>query len=79
MTTETNTCDSDNLTYQCVCDNGLSPNITQYSQTLPYFICQQWGNNCVAGCNGDNTCQSKCRYVLSGQPARGTKYANTLA
>ncbi|KAA8617211.1 hypothetical protein PtrSN002B_009934 [Pyrenophora tritici-repentis] len=61
MTTETNTCDSDNLTYQCVCDNGMAPNITQYSQTLPYFICQQWGNNCVSNCNGDNTCQSKCR------------------
>jgi len=61
MTTQQNSCDSDNLTYQCVCDNGLSPNITQYSQTLPYFICQQWGNNCVSNCNGDNTCQSKCR------------------
>jgi len=60
-TTEENDCDSDALTYNCVCDNGVSPNITQYSQTLPYFICQAWGNNCVDDCNGDSTCQSACR------------------
>jgi hypothetical protein len=63
-TTQQNDCDSDALTYTCICDDGSSPNITQYSQTLPYFICTQWGNNCVAACNGDNNCQSKCRYVI---------------
>lgn len=51
----------DQLTYSCVCDNGVSPNITQYSQTLPFFICQEWGNQCVTACNGDNTCQNSCR------------------
>ncbi|KAL6159902.1 hypothetical protein ACJQWK_06106 [Exserohilum turcicum] len=61
MTTQENSCDSDNLTYQCVCDNGVSPNITQYSQTLPFFICQQWGNNCVNNCGNDPSCQSACR------------------
>ncbi|KAL6702947.1 hypothetical protein ACN47E_000789 [Coniothyrium glycines] len=61
MTTETNDCDSDTLTYSCVCENGIVPNITQYSQTLPFFICQQWGNNCVDNCGGDNTCADSCR------------------
>ncbi|KAF3001299.1 hypothetical protein E8E13_004926 [Curvularia kusanoi] len=61
QTTDANDCDSDNLTYNCVCDNGISPNITQYSQTLPYFICTEWGNQCVNNCNGDSTCGSKCR------------------
>jgi hypothetical protein len=61
MTTTENDCDTDALTYTCVCENGVSPNITQYSQTLPYFICQQWGTNCVDNCNGDNTCQDSCR------------------
>ncbi|KAF1936734.1 hypothetical protein EJ02DRAFT_459268 [Clathrospora elynae] len=61
MTTNENDCDPDALTYNCVCDNGIAPNITQYSQTLPFFICQAWGNNCVAACNGDNICQSACR------------------
>jgi hypothetical protein len=35
-----------------------------YSQTLPFYICQQWGTQCVAGCNGDNTCSDSCRYVI---------------
>lgn len=61
MDTTANSCDAENLTYSCVCENGVSPNITEYSQTLPFFICQQWGNNCVANCNGGNTCADKCR------------------
>lgn len=70
MTTEQNDCDSDALTYTCVCENGVAPNITEYSQTLPYFICQQWGNTCVENCNGDNSCQSACRYVLSSHSSQ---------
>ncbi|KAF1360645.1 hypothetical protein EJ07DRAFT_155071 [Lizonia empirigonia] len=60
-TTQDNECDPEQLTYSCICDNGVSPNITQYSQTLPFFICQEWGNQCVTACNGDNTCQNSCR------------------
>jgi hypothetical protein len=61
MTTVDNECDPDALTYSCVCENNVSPNITQYSQTLPFFICQEWGNQCVTGCNGNNTCADSCR------------------
>lgn len=67
MTTLDNECDADALTYSCVCENNVSPNITQYSQTLPFYICQAWGTQCVAGCgNGANTCADKCRYVSHG-------------
>ncbi|TKA28141.1 hypothetical protein B0A50_04112 [Salinomyces thailandicus] len=59
--TQANTCDPDLLTYACICSNGLSPNLTQYSQTLPFFTCQEWGNQCVSNCGGDNTCASDCR------------------
>jgi hypothetical protein len=65
LTTLDNECDPKTLIYSCVCDNGVAPNITQYSQTLPFHICQAWGTQCVAGCNGDNTCSDKCRYVAS--------------
>jgi len=34
--------------------------MTEYSLTLPYFICQQWGQQCVAGCGSSNICQSDC-------------------
>jgi hypothetical protein len=32
-----------------------------YSQTLPYYICTQWGTNCVNNCGNDNLCANACR------------------
>ncbi|KAH7408088.1 hypothetical protein DE146DRAFT_361996 [Phaeosphaeria sp. MPI-PUGE-AT-0046c] len=62
MTTEANDCNAENLTYDCVCENGVSPNVTMYSQTLPFYICQAYGTQCVANCGlGANTCADKCR------------------
>jgi hypothetical protein len=50
------------LTYTCVCDNGLSPNASEYSQTLPYYICTQNNELCVQNCGiGNNDCASACR------------------
>ncbi|OJD32824.1 cdp-alcohol phosphatidyltransferase [Diplodia corticola] len=61
-TTESNTCDTSTLAYSCVCADGLSPNISQYSQTMPYFICTENNNRCVTACSsGDNQCASDCR------------------
>jgi len=60
-TTAANDCDPTTLTYDCVCGNGQSPNASEYSQTLPYFICQTYGGQCVAACNGNTACQSACR------------------
>lgn len=52
----------DTLVYSCVCDNNVSPNITMYTQTLPYYICTEWGNQCVKNCGlGQNTCANDCR------------------
>lgn len=59
--TRENDCVAKTLTYSCVCSNGVSPNVSQYSLTLPYYICQEWGNQCVAACGQDNTCSSACR------------------
>lgn len=49
------------LGYSCVCSNGIQPNASQYSQTIPYFICTEQNNECVSACNGDSVCQSACR------------------
>ncbi|PYH47672.1 uncharacterized protein BP01DRAFT_354189 [Aspergillus saccharolyticus JOP 1030-1] len=56
-----NTCDPQTLYYNCVCSNGLSPNASQYSQTIPYFLCTEENNECVSKCNGNSLCQSDCR------------------
>lgn len=60
QTTNSNECDAELLTYSCECANGISPNMTEYSVTLPFHICQTWGQQCIAGCGGVNTCQAAC-------------------
>lgn len=49
------------LTYECLCGNKQQPNMSEYTLSLPYFICQEWGNQCVPACKGDNTCEADCR------------------
>jgi hypothetical protein len=50
------------LTYGCLCGDNTKPNVTEYSQTLPYFVCRQWGIQCVDNCPPQDTaCQSACR------------------
>jgi len=59
--TDSNTCDATSLAFSCVCGNGITPNASQYSQTIPYFLCTQTNTNCVNNCGGDSSCQSACR------------------
>ncbi|KAI1396645.1 hypothetical protein F4819DRAFT_491311 [Hypoxylon fuscum] len=56
-----NDCDPKTLTYGCVCGDNKQPNISEYSLTLPYFVCLEWGDQCVKNCGQDNTCSSSCR------------------
>ncbi|KAK3309584.1 uncharacterized protein B0T15DRAFT_515874 [Chaetomium strumarium] len=58
---EVNTCDPETLTYGCVCSDGKQPNISQYTLTLPYYVCTEWGNQCVKDCGSNNGCASDCR------------------
>ncbi|KAL7620381.1 hypothetical protein AAE478_009376 [Parahypoxylon ruwenzoriense] len=60
-TTLVNDCDPTALTYGCVCGDNRQPNVSEYSLTLPYFVCQEWGDQCVRGCGQDNACASSCR------------------
>ncbi|TVY49826.1 hypothetical protein LOCC1_G000451 [Lachnellula occidentalis] len=60
-TTSQNNCYPESLTYSCVCGNGASPNASEFSQTLPYFICTEYDAQCITACNGNTDCQSDCR------------------
>ncbi|KAK4155552.1 hypothetical protein C8A00DRAFT_13400 [Chaetomidium leptoderma] len=57
----TNTCDPETLTYGCVCSDGKQPNMSEYSLTIPYHTCVEWGTTCVAACGSNNECSSDCR------------------
>ncbi|KAI1097583.1 hypothetical protein F4804DRAFT_327220 [Jackrogersella minutella] len=61
LATLVNDCDPKTLTYGCICGDQKQPNVSEYSLTLPYFVCQEWGNQCVTKCGQDNTCSSACR------------------
>lgn len=61
-TPEANTCDPTDLTYSCVCSNGIQPNASEYSQTIPYFECTTYNTQCVNACpQGDTACQTACQ------------------
>lgn len=39
----------------------MQPNASEFSQTIPYFLCTDRNNLCVVNCEGDSACQSSCR------------------
>ena len=50
------------MSFSCVCSDGQSPNASEFSQTIPYFLCTETNNECVKNCeSGDNKCASDCR------------------
>ncbi|EME39321.1 hypothetical protein DOTSEDRAFT_83110 [Dothistroma septosporum NZE10] len=61
-----NTCDQTTLNYTCTCTDGSTPNITNYDQTIPSFICAQWKSNCVANHPNDLDGQTGCLSVVCG-------------
>ncbi|KAF9875720.1 CDP-alcohol phosphatidyltransferase [Colletotrichum karsti] len=80
-TTLVNTCNSETLEYGCICGDGKQPNMTEYSLTLPYHVCQEYGNQCVTNCGlGANQCASKCREdhpCGASNPTRENKTSST--
>ncbi|UNI23162.1 hypothetical protein JDV02_008997 [Purpureocillium takamizusanense] len=79
QTTLINTCDPKTLTYGCLCGNNQRPNVSEYTLTLPYFVCQEWGNQCVKGCGGDNKCSAACREKHPCGATDPKKYTSTAS
>ncbi|KAI5286358.1 hypothetical protein KEM52_002027 [Ascosphaera acerosa] len=78
-----NDCDDDDLSFSCVCNNGQTPNATEYSQTIPYYICSQQNDDCVKKCpNNNGDCQYRCRAdnpCGAKSPTRFNSTTTTLA
>ncbi|KAJ6782180.1 hypothetical protein PWT90_03612 [Aphanocladium album] len=68
-TTIVNDCDAETLTYGCLCGNNMQPNVSEYSLSLPYYVCTEWGRQCVKDCNNNNMCASNC---LENHPCGAT-------
>lgn len=61
-----NTCDANNLSYECTCKTGSDPNLAEYKETLPFFVCQTWRDQCVARNPNDLESQTACLEVECG-------------
>ncbi|ERF75955.1 hypothetical protein EPUS_01321 [Endocarpon pusillum Z07020] len=61
----TNNCEENDLTYSCVCSNGTVPDVSAYRDTLPFYICTETFNQCIAAhpddAEGQDTCQENQR------------------
>ncbi|KAL7939719.1 hypothetical protein V8C35DRAFT_14390 [Trichoderma chlorosporum] len=55
-----NDCDPNALTFGCLCGDNKQPNVSEYTLTLPFFICQEYVVQCRNNCGSDNTCASNC-------------------
>lgn len=51
--------------------------MSEYSLTIPYYVCQEWGNQCVEDCKGSNTCASSCRQDHPCGASNPKKYNTT--
>ncbi|KAK5076066.1 hypothetical protein LTS08_002574 [Lithohypha guttulata] len=56
-----NTCDSNTLMYSCTCPNGTVPDSTAYTQSLPFFVCQETYIQCVRNNPNNAQAQGACR------------------
>ncbi|EWC44589.1 hypothetical protein DRE_06670 [Drechslerella stenobrocha 248] len=45
-----NSCDTETLVFSCLCADNKVPNATEYSQTIPYFLCTHSVQTCVNNC-----------------------------
>ncbi|RVD83231.1 uncharacterized protein DFL_007627 [Arthrobotrys flagrans] len=57
----TNDCDQNTLEFACVCADGSEPDLVNYRNTLPFFVCQEYIAQCVAGNATEPTLQNICR------------------
>ncbi|GAB7359441.1 hypothetical protein MBLNU230_g6089t1 [Neophaeotheca triangularis] len=64
-----NTCDSNTLEFECECQNGNQPNITDFDATMPSYICQEWRSLCVEDHPDDLEGQSGCESITCGDRA----------
>lgn len=54
------------LEFECVCANGETPNVSEYEETLPFYICQRWIPECLNQAQQDVEAEQECVNVDCG-------------
>ncbi|OQE31971.1 hypothetical protein PENSTE_c001G02872 [Penicillium steckii] len=59
--TKQNTCDPKTLQFDCVCSDGKTPDVSQYVQTVPFYVCQANFAQCIQNHPDDADGQKACK------------------
>lgn len=74
---KSNTCSPDDLTYNCTCTDGTDPDMNEYLDSLPYYICEEAADECIKANVGDSTGQSNCTKSIRDNCGTKTAGAST--
>jgi hypothetical protein len=55
-----NSCDPGTLDYKCTCAGGTTPDLAEYKNTMPFYICQEAADQCNLQKVGDKSGQDAC-------------------
>ncbi|EEA25841.1 hypothetical protein TMatcc_005920 [Talaromyces marneffei ATCC 18224] len=56
-----NDCDANTLNFDCTCSNGTTPDLTPYKNTIPFYVCLENFNQCIANHPNDLDAQTACK------------------
>ncbi|KAF2994904.1 hypothetical protein E8E14_002859 [Neopestalotiopsis sp. 37M] len=73
--TSENSCEPTTLDYSCTCSDGTEPDMNEYQDSLPYYICQQAFSDCISENTGSASGQKNCTTTISDEC--GTKVAGS--
>lgn len=49
------------FTFECECSDGKTPDVSQYKDTFPFFVCQENFAQCISNNAADSDSQQKCK------------------
>ncbi|KAF3060958.1 putative pci domain-containing protein [Daldinia childiae] len=55
-----NGCSVDTLDFQCVCQGGNEPDMNEFMNTVPWFVCERLQSNCITQNENNAAGQKNC-------------------
>jgi len=66
-----NDCDWNTLDFKCVCDNDESPDFNKYMDTMPFYVCKEDFDQCIAAHPNDQRGQDNCTTSINDKCPTG--------
>ncbi|ETS86508.1 hypothetical protein PFICI_00336 [Pestalotiopsis fici W106-1] len=73
--TSENSCEPSTLDFSCVCTDGTEPDMNEYQNSVPYYICETAFANCIAANTDSASGQKNCTTTIADEC--GTKVAGS--